>query len=150
VTIFFDTSVLVAACQQAHEHYAQAWPALRRVVSGRDKGFMGAHSIAEMYATLTRLPVRPRIHPVEAARIVTENILPHFETVPISKKDYLQALDLVMSGGWPGAKIYDALLLCCAEKCGAQLIYTFNLRDFQQLAPANLQDRICAPPVGVN
>lgn len=150
MNIFFDTSVLVAACQQALEHYAQALPALRRIVSGRDKGFMGAHSIAEMYSTLTRLPVRPRIHALEGARIITENILPHFETVSISKKDYLEALNLVTTGRWPGAKIYEALLLCCGEKCGAQLIYTFNLIHFQQIAPATLQDRICAPPVEVN
>ena len=35
---------------------------------------MCQHSIAEVYAALTRLPVQPRIHPVEAARILTENI----------------------------------------------------------------------------
>lgn len=143
--IFFDTTVLVAASEQSHPHYAQARHALLRVVAGQDKGFMGAHSIAEAFAALTRLPVRPRIHPVEAARIVTENILPHFEVVPLGKEDYLEALNTMTSCGWMGAKIYDALLLRCAAKCAAERIYTFNLADFKQLAPANLQERICAP-----
>ena len=79
--IFFDTTVLVAASEQSHPHYAQARPALLRVAEGQDKGFMGLHSIAEVFAALTRLPVRPRIHPVEAARIITDNILRHFEVV---------------------------------------------------------------------
>ena len=80
--IFFDTTVLVAASEQSHPHYARAWPALRRVAAGQDKGFMSVHSIAEVYASLTRLPVQPRIHPLEAVRIVTDNILAHFEVVP--------------------------------------------------------------------
>ena len=143
--IFFDTTVLVAASARSHPHHAQAFPALRRVAAGRDKGSISTHSIAEVYAALTRLPVEPRIHPLEAARIVTDNLLPHFEAVPISKKDYLAALAAVRDGGWSGAKIYDALLLGCAARCFADRIYTFNVADFKLLAPASLHGKICAP-----
>jgi predicted nucleic acid-binding protein len=145
VDIFFDTTVLVAASEQSHPHYAQARPALLRVATGQDKGFVALHSIAEVYAALTRLPVQPRIHPVDAARIITNNILPHFEVVPIGKEDYLEALNTMAGGGWIGAKIYDALLLRCAARCAVERIYTFNLRDFRQLAPAALQGKICTP-----
>lgn len=72
--ICFDTSVLVAASEQSHPHYTQAGPALLRVAAGQDKGYIGLHSIAELFAALTRLPVKPRIHRIEAARIVTDNI----------------------------------------------------------------------------
>ena len=106
---------------------------------------MSVHSIAEVYASLTRLPVQPRIHPLEAVRIVTDNILAHFEVVPIGKEDYMEALNTVGSGGWSGAKIYDALLLRCAARCTVERIYTFNLGDFKQLAPATLQGILCAP-----
>ena len=106
---------------------------------------MCVHSIAEVYASLTRLPVQPRIHPLEAVRIVTDNILAHFEVVPIGKEDYMEALNTVGSGGWSGAKIYDALLLRCAARCTVERIYTFNLGDFKQLAPTSLQGMICAP-----
>jgi predicted nucleic acid-binding protein len=145
VDIFFDTTVLVAASEQSHPHYAQARPALLRVAAGRDKGFISLHSLAEVYAALTRLPVQPRIHPVEAARIVTENILSCFEVISPDKRDYLEALNTMTSGGWIGAKIYDALLLHGAARWGAERIYTFNLRDFKELAPAGLQEKICAP-----
>jgi len=136
---------MVAASEHSHPHYAQARPALLRVASGQDKGFMSAHSIAEVYAVLTRLPVQPRIHSMEAMRIITDNILAHFEVVPIGKKDYVEALGLVASGGWGGAKIYDALLVGCAAKRPADRIYTFNLRDFRLLAPDKLREKICAP-----
>jgi predicted nucleic acid-binding protein len=145
VDIFFDTTVLVAACEQSHPHYAQARPALLRVAAGQDKGFISLHSIAEVYAALTRLPVQPRIHPVEAARIVTDNILPHFEVISLGKKDYLEALNTMARGGWIGAKIYDALLLRGAARCAVERIYTFNLGDFKQLASPDLQQKICAP-----
>jgi predicted nucleic acid-binding protein len=145
MNIFFDTTVLVAASSESHPHHVQAFPALRRVAAGRDRGFISAHSIAEVYASLTRLPIEPRIHPTEAARIVTDNLLPHFEAVPVEKGDYLVALNIVKDGGWAGAKIYDALLLCCAAKCGVDRVYTFNLGDFRLLAPKNLQGKICAP-----
>jgi predicted nucleic acid-binding protein len=145
LNIFFDTTVLVAASEQSHPHFTQARAALLRVAAGQDKGFMGEHSIAEVFAALTRLPVQPRIHPVEAARIITENILPHFEVVSLGKEDYLEAVNTMAAGGWSGAKIYDALLLCCASKSAAERIYTFNLGDFRQLAAPGLQERICAP-----
>jgi hypothetical protein len=49
------------------------------------------------------------------------------------------------SGGRIGAKIYNALLLRGAARCAVGRIYTFNLGDFKQLAPADLQQKICAP-----
>ncbi len=143
--VFLDTSVLVAASESSHPHHAQALPALRRVAKGEDTGFIGVHSIAETYAALTRLPVQPRIHPSEAGRIIRENILKYFTLVPAGQDEYLQALTAVQDNGWPGAKIYDALLLACAARSGAERIYTFNLGDFRGLAPAELHARICSP-----
>ena len=143
--IFFDTTVLVAASVQDHPHYNRAWPAFHRVAKKKDKGFISVHSIAEVYATLTRLPVQPRIHSLEARRIVADNIISHFEIIPIGKKDYAEALDAVANGGWIGGKIYDALLLRCATKHRLDRIYTFNLGDFKQLAPPGLHGIICAP-----
>jgi predicted nucleic acid-binding protein len=145
VIVFFDTSVLVASASDAHRHFAQASAVVARVAAGKDEGWISQHSIAELYAVLTRLPVVPRIHPLEAVSIIRDNILKNFEVVGIDKKDYLAVVEAVSQSGWPGAKIYDALLLRCAEKCLAQRIYTFNLRDFQHMAPSHLREKICSP-----
>jgi predicted nucleic acid-binding protein len=143
--IFFDTSVLVASCVETHSHFAQADAAVERVLAGRDKGFLCAHSIAEMFFALTRLPLQPRIPPIEAARLIMSTILPHFQIIPLAQQDYLDAMEMMVNGGWSGAKIYDVLLLRGAEKSGAERIYTFNLADFRQLAPAQLRSRVCSP-----
>ena len=96
-------------------------------------------------SSLTSLPIPPRISPVEAVRIITNNILARFDVVTVGKKDYLEALNMIAAGGWVGAKIYDALLVCCAGKSGADRIGTFDLGDFRQLAPLSLQEKLCAP-----
>lgn len=145
MVVFFDTSVLVAASSSSHPHFAQASAAVRRVLDGKDKGFVSQHSIAEVFSALTVMPVIPRIHPMEAAAIIRDNILKNFETVALDKDDYLSAMMIVSESGWPGGKIYDALLLCSAAKTSAQRIYTFNLKDFKQLAPSRMQHLICAP-----
>lgn len=93
--VFLDTSVLVAACVADHPHHARARPVLQRVAGGEDIGFVGAHSIAETYAALTRVPVVPRIHPIEAGRIVRDNILRTCTVVPADTVVYLEALTTV-------------------------------------------------------
>jgi hypothetical protein len=106
---------------------------------------MSVHSIAEVYTSLARLPVQPRIHPLEAVRIVPTTFWRILRSCLSAVEDYMEALNAVGNGGWSGAKIYDALLLRCAASCTVERIYTFNLRDFKQLAPASLQGIICAP-----
>ena len=145
MNVFFDTSVLVAASVASHPHHARALPVLQRVASGQDKGFVGAHSIAETYAALTRVPVVPRIHPSEADRIVRGNILSTCTVVTADVAQYLEALTAVQERGLPGAKIYDALLLACAALSSAERIYTFNLGDFRELARPDILARIGSP-----
>ena len=108
-------------------------------------GIWGVQSIAETFAALTRLPVQPRIHPSEAVRIITENLLAHFEVVTLETTDYLQALEAMKQGGWSGAKIYDALLLASAAKCNPERIYSFNSGDFMALASKTQRGKVCAP-----
>ena len=143
--VFLDTSVLVAASARSHPHYLQALPALERIKAEKDKGFISTHSIAEVFAALTRLPIVPRVHPSEAARIITTNLLPYLQTVPADQDDYLSALAAMEQSGWIGARIYDLLLLICAERCRADRIYTFNLNDFRALAPPSLLQKISVP-----
>ena len=143
--IFFDTNVLVAASERNHPQYGPARPALLRVARGQDVGYMSSHSIAEFYASLTRLPVQPRIHPLEAAELSLKTLCPISSSCLSASRTTCSAMNAVATAGWAGAKIYDALLLRCAETSGASRIYTFNLADFRQLAPANLRDKISAP-----
>ncbi|GAC1639669.1 MAG: hypothetical protein NVS9B14_20930 [Candidatus Acidiferrum sp.] len=46
--------------------------------------------------------------------------------------------------GIAGGRVYDALLLQCARKSKAEIIYTWNLKHFQAIAP-DLTKRMRTP-----
>lgn len=64
----FDTSTLVAALVEAHPAHERARAWLDKVRAGLHVGVVAAHTVAELYAILTRLPHRPPITPAEAYR----------------------------------------------------------------------------------
>ena len=142
---FFDPNVLVASSHASHPQYSRAAVVVEEVIGRRSRGWISVHAIAEVFSALTRMPIRPKIHPADAARVIVDDLLGHFSPVAISVEDYLAALEMMTKSGWTGARIYDALLLRCAEKCGAERIYTFDVAHFRQIAPENLVGKICAP-----
>lgn len=142
--IFFDTSVLVAASVKSHERHVAASAALRRVVDEQDQGCVAGHTLLEVYAVLTRLPVSPRIRPEEAAKIVEENIVRHFKIESLKASEYVALVEQVAMKGVAGGAVYDALLLACAEKSQAERVYTYNVADFRRLAP-RLEKIVTAP-----
>ena len=142
--IFCDTSVLVAAAVRSHEHYSRAFNVVERVASKKDRGVIGVHSLAEMYAVLTRLPVIPRIQPAEAAKIVSDNVVRHFNMQPLSARECVASISAAAEDGAIGGAIYDVLLLTAARKAKPDRIYTFNVAEFRRLAP-HLHDFIAAP-----
>lgn len=144
MTVFCDTSVLVAACIRQHPHYVRARPVLEAIAQSKVTGFISAHSLAESYSALTSVPVSPRILPSEARDIIATNVRPHFEVVAITSEMYQRAVEVCVARGLGGGKVYDALLIECARQCGADRIHTFNVHDFRRLAP-DLVDRISAP-----
>jgi len=144
MTLFCDTSVLVAACLRHHPHYERARPVLESIAGGKDRGVISAHSLAEAYSALTSVPLVPRILPSQAREIVSTNILPHFTSIAVTAEMYEQAIETCAARGLGGGKVYDALLLECARQSQAERIYTFNLKDFRKLAP-DLAERIAAP-----
>ena len=91
--ILFDTSVLIAAVVEAHPAHAVTFPWLQRVKDKVDAGFVAAHSLAEMYSILTRLPVRPPISPEMARQVITVSILNTCAVVALSVADYVTLLD---------------------------------------------------------
>ncbi len=146
--LFFDTSVLVAASSASHPHHAQALAAVALLRNSRNRGWMSQHTVAETYAILTSAPLVPRIHPSEALRIIRDNFLPLIAVVPLTPEDYLEVVGEMAAAGWRSGKIYDALHLRCAAKQPVDRICTFNVKDFQHLAP-QLKDKIGLPQARV-
>jgi predicted nucleic acid-binding protein len=138
---FFDTSVLVAAFWGGHVHHV---PSLKRFAAAEKRhSACGVHSLAEVYAVMTALPVRPMIPP-EQALLFVEEVRNRLALVSLSAEEYFAAIQNAASRGFTGGRIYDSLLLACAAKCKAQAVYTGNLKHYQPLAPG-LAPRIQTP-----
>jgi len=141
---FLDTNVLVAACVADHEHHARALPLVQAVHEGRAEGFVSGHSLLETHAILTRLPRVPRISSMQASMLITDNIVKYFSVVALTGREYGELSLKLGTDNIVGGKAYDVLHLACAGKCGADRIYTFNVREFTQLA-GPLAGKITAP-----
>jgi predicted nucleic acid-binding protein len=142
--VLLDTSVLVAAMVEAHPMHELALPWLQRVKDGSDIGMVAVHSIAELYAILTTLPVRPRISPSIACRLIRQNVLDSCEIVPLTEQDYVAIIDHLSESGIVGGVMYDALILHAALKVNAERVITLNEKDFQRIYP-DFAHRIVAP-----
>jgi predicted nucleic acid-binding protein len=142
--VFCDTSVIVAGCVRSHPHFPRAKAVLENVVRGHYRGSISSHSLAESYSALTSLPLLPRILPLEAQRLLSVNIRPHFELVAVTTAMYDRAIEACVRQSLPGGKVYDGLLLECARKAKCERVYTFNVGDFRKLAP-DLAGIIAAP-----
>jgi predicted nucleic acid-binding protein len=147
VRILFDTSVLIAAVVEAHPAHAVTFPWLQRVKDKVDAGFVAAHSLAEMYSILTRLPVRPPISPEMARQVITVSVLNTCAVVALSVPDYVTLLDHLADLKIVGGAVYDALLLHAASKSEVDQVITLNARDFRRVYPT-LADRIVSPLEG--
>ena len=89
----------------------------------------------KIYVTLTGLPLRPRITGPEGISIVKQ-IRERLTLITLSEQEYVSALELASSGTVVGAAAYDALIAHCALKAGADILLTWNVRDFTRLGSA--------------
>jgi predicted nucleic acid-binding protein len=142
--LFLDTNVLVASFVTEHEHHARALPLVQAVHDGKAEGFVSAHTLLETHATLTRLPRTPRITAAQSARLIADNVTKHFTVVAFTAREYGDLIVKLGQNNIIGGRVYDFLHLGCAEKSGAERIYTFNVSHFQELGP-HLADKITAP-----
>ncbi len=142
---FLDTSVLVAAVVQKHENHKRAYALLDRVQQGTDEGVVSAHSLAEMYAVLTKLPLPFRHTPEQALLSIEENVVKHFKITALTENDYTLSIREAALTGIQGGTIYDALLLKCAAKLKVEKIFTLNLKHFRSIAPQPLGSQISEP-----
>ena len=138
---FFDTSVLIAAFTETHPHHQPSFRAF--AAADRESSACAAHTMAEVFAVLTRLPVKPPISPQAAVLSISE-IRSRLTVISLDEEDYFHTLEDAAGLALSGGRIYDALLLRCAEKHGSDVVYTWNLKHFQSIAP-QLADRIRTP-----
>ncbi len=96
---------------------------------------VSTHTLAELYAVLTSLPMRPRISPAMARQLIAEVVATTETQVELSVADYTEVVARMGSLGLAGGSIYDALIARAAEKSEVDRLMTFNDRDFRRVWP---------------
>ena len=127
---FFDTSVLVPALLPDHVHHTRSFAAFAAVSS--KNAACAAHSLAEVYATLTRYPGKQRLS-AEAAALLLQEIEQRFSLVWIDGGEYVAAIHSIAKTGIVGGAVYDGLIAACALKANADVLYTWNVDHFKRL-----------------
>jgi predicted nucleic acid-binding protein len=139
--LFLDSSVLVPVFLAEHPHHVPS-PRLYTQCTP-DIAFCASHSLAEVYSTLTRLPLPHRATPGQAIEFL-ESIHSRFRFVSLEGDDYFASIREAAANRIAGGAIYDALIARCAVQVGADQIFTWNTRHYQLLG-AEISQRIKSP-----
>ena len=136
-----DTSVFIAAFWGDHPDHAASVSLFKSL--SKKQGFCAAHSLAEVFSIMTRLPVKPAIPP-EQALLLVGNIYDRFAVVALHAEEYFHTIRGLAEQGLGRSLVYDALIVRCARKAKADALYTWDVADFLRIAP-ELADRIRTP-----
>ena len=125
--VFVDTSVLVAVFLPGHVHHDRSF----RIFSGANvkSAVCAAHSLAEVYATVTRLPLKFRASAQQAVTFL-EMIEERFSLVALDPGEYGHSIREAAARNVVGGTCYDALVAACALKANADRLYTWNVGHF--------------------
>ena len=132
MTFFFDSSVLVPVFIHEHVHHRASIGAFLKAV--RNDAACAAHSLAEVYDTLTRIPGNHRAN-ADQALLILDDIRERMTIVPLDADEYCSAIADAAARDILGGTIYDALIAHCALKAKAKIIYTWNVEHFRRCGP---------------
>lgn len=141
--VLLDTSVLLSAMLSDHVQHAYCQPWLAQAKAGAFNALVSGHSLAELYAVMTRLPRSPRITPAEALQLIQENVASH-TVVTLSAQDYGGLIEELAQLGVTGGAVYDAVIAKAAERAGVDLLLTLNVNHFQRVWPGGAS-RVVSP-----
>jgi predicted nucleic acid-binding protein len=136
VRLLFDTSTLIAALVEDHPAHLSAYSWLYEVKEGRHTGLVSAHTLAELYAKLTRIPFASGVlAAAKAQQLIELDVVNLFEVIPLAGDDYLAIIKHLTQQNLIGGIVFDALIFYAAMKSGADQVVTLNPRHFRQIYP---------------
>ena len=133
--VLLDTNILVAGLVEAHPHHERARPWLARWAAGEIDVAISTTIIAEAYAVLTTLPVRPQPKPAEACGMIESLLRRDVAVVSISAGDYMAVVRFLVAKSLSGRIVYDALIARAAVKAKVDRLITLNLRHLRRVWP---------------
>jgi predicted nucleic acid-binding protein len=142
--ILFDTSVIIAALVESHPMHKRAFPWLKQAKANKFEMIVASHTIAELYAVLSTLPIKPRISPLTARKLINENIEPISKIVSLTPEEYKAVIKRISELGLIGGIAYDALIAKVAQKTKVERLLTLNIDHFTRAWPEG-QKKIILP-----
>jgi predicted nucleic acid-binding protein len=130
-----DSSVVVAALWSGHPQHDACRRWLERGAARKVELAVPATVVAESYAVLTGLPLRPRLTPPQATRLLREGLLEHASVVGASPRDHAAVIDEAAALGLAGGVVHDLVIARAARAWRADVLVTLNLRDFRRAWP---------------
>ena len=130
-----DTSALVAAVSSWHEHHDRTCAEIERREHGKEELVISAHSLAETYAVLTRLPAPLRLRATDVIALIESNWR-DTPTVQLTGAEMWSALREAQRRTMIGGQMYEVLIALAALKAEASTIITWNVRHYEAFAPS--------------
>jgi len=131
----FDTSIIVAALVENHPMHERSLPWFQQAKAKDFDLVIASHTLVELYAVLTTLPIRPRITPSITWKLIQENIDTMATIVSLSPAEYSTTIKQISELGLAGGIIYDALIAKVAQKARVERLLTLNTKHFKQIWP---------------
>jgi predicted nucleic acid-binding protein len=131
VTVFLDTSVLVAGLIDFGPQSAPAQKVMQAVAEQRVKAAGTAwHCCLEFFSVSTRLPPEYRLPAAFAIRLLEDEVFARLTVHDLPATDRLPLLKTASEDGAIGGRIYDAHIAEVARAAGARAVVTDNRRHF--------------------
>ena len=131
----FDTSIIVAALVESHPMHQRVFPWIKQSRANEFELIVASHTIAELYAVLSTLPIKPRISPIIAWKLINENIEAAGKIVSLTPAEYISVIKQLSRLGMAGGITYDALIARVAKKTKVERLLTLNTNHFKRVWP---------------
>jgi len=131
VSIFLDTSVLLAGLIDFGPQSAPAQSLLHAVAEGRVTSPSTAwHCCLEFFSVATRLPPEFRVTPKDASVLLEDEVFARLTVHDLPPGSRLPMLRAAARDRTAGGRIYDTHIAEVARAAGATVIVTDNRRHF--------------------
>lgn len=134
-----DTSVVVAALQSWHQDHQAALTCLQSLFAGEEEVVLATRVLVESFSVMTRLPAPYRLESEAGITLLAKTFEERATLIDLPAADYWGLLRAFVAHGASGGAAYDAEIIECSRRAGANRIFTFNTKHFARLAPADVE-----------
>ncbi len=127
-----DTNVIVAIAWDGHPDHAVVTEDLERRLRAGATMVVPAHVLVESYSVLTRIPVPFRLNPSDTVAFL-EDLVSNAMVTSLQADAHLPLLRQASQARVTGGRIHDMLIAAASVAAEADVLLTFNTRDFVEL-----------------